>query len=86
LRLNYTYWVQESASHSCSRPPAVQLNSIFSAKTDPSENPEKNPGFGLFKTVINEEKRDMRMKCKLKFILYASNIPSYISFNVTREI
>jgi hypothetical protein len=26
--------------------PAVQLNSIFSAKTDPSENPEKNPGTG----------------------------------------
>jgi hypothetical protein len=25
--------------------------------------------YGLFKTVINEEKRDMRMKCKLKFIL-----------------
>jgi hypothetical protein len=24
-----------------SRPPAVQLNSIFSAKTDPRENPEK---------------------------------------------
>jgi hypothetical protein len=24
--------------------PAVQLNSIFSAKTDPRENPEKNPG------------------------------------------
>ena len=23
--------------------PAVQLNSIFSAKTDPRENPEKNP-------------------------------------------
>ena len=33
--------------------------------------------YGLFKTVINEEKRDMRMKCKLKFILYASNFSSY---------
>jgi hypothetical protein len=32
-----------SASCSCPRPPAVQLNSIFSAKTDPRENPEKNP-------------------------------------------
>jgi hypothetical protein len=29
--------------------------------------------YGLLKTVINEETRDMRMKCKLKFILYASN-------------
>jgi hypothetical protein len=28
---------------SCPRPPAVQLNSIFFAKTDPRENPEKNP-------------------------------------------
>ena len=35
--------------------------------------------YGLFKTVINEEKRDMRMKCKLKLILYASNFPSYVS-------
>jgi hypothetical protein len=26
--------------------PAVQLNSIFSAKTDPRENPEKNPESG----------------------------------------
>jgi hypothetical protein len=25
--------------------PAVQLNSIFSEKTDPRENPEKNPGY-----------------------------------------
>jgi hypothetical protein len=33
-----------SASRSCTTPPAVQLNSIFSAKTDPRENPEKNPG------------------------------------------
>ena len=33
----------------------------------------------LAKSVINEEKRDMRMKCKLKFILYASNFPSYVS-------
>jgi hypothetical protein len=33
----------------------------------------------LLKTVINEEQRDMRMKCKLKFILYASNFPSYVS-------
>jgi hypothetical protein len=35
--------------------------------------------YGLLKTVINEEKRDMRRKCKLIFILYASNFPSYVS-------
>jgi hypothetical protein len=29
-----------------SRPPAVQLNSIFSAKTDP--NPEKNPDLEFY--------------------------------------
>jgi hypothetical protein len=40
-QLLYTYWVQASASRSCPTPPAVQLNSIFSAKTDPRENPEK---------------------------------------------
>jgi hypothetical protein len=27
--------------------PAVQLNSIFSAKTDPRENPEKNPAMEM---------------------------------------
>ena len=26
--------------------------------------------YGLFKTVINEEKRDMRMKCKFNLNLY----------------
>jgi hypothetical protein len=31
--------------------------------------------YGLFKTVINEERRDMRMK----LTLYASNFPSYVS-------
>jgi hypothetical protein len=31
-----------------SRPPAVQLNSIFSAKTDPRENPEKNPDLEFY--------------------------------------
>jgi hypothetical protein len=36
--------LQASASCSCPRPPASQLNSIFSAKMDPRENPEKNPG------------------------------------------
>jgi hypothetical protein len=35
--------------------------------------------YDLLKTVINEEKREMRTKCKLKFILYASNFPSYVS-------
>jgi hypothetical protein len=28
--------------------PTVQLNSIFSAKTDPRENPEKNPDYNFF--------------------------------------
>ena len=31
--------------------PTVQLNSIFSAKTDPRENPEKNPDNYLIKFV-----------------------------------
>jgi hypothetical protein len=36
--------------------PTVQLNSIFSAKTDPRENPEKNPAFivgNLFNKICN---------------------------------
>ena len=32
--------------------PAVQLNSIFSAKTDPRENPEKKPDNHLFEFVL----------------------------------
>jgi hypothetical protein len=36
--------LQASDSRSCPTPRAVQLNSIFSAKTDPRENPGKNPG------------------------------------------
>jgi hypothetical protein len=37
LHLNYIYWGGVPAT------PTVQLNSFFSAKTDPRENPEKNP-------------------------------------------
>ena len=36
------------------------------------ENTVYTSNYGLLKTVINEEQRDMRMKCKLKFIFYAS--------------
>jgi hypothetical protein len=36
-RLNYIYWEGGAAT------PTVQLNSIFSAKTDPRENPGKKP-------------------------------------------
>jgi hypothetical protein len=35
--------LQVSDSRSCPTPRAVQLNSIFSAKTDPRENLGKNP-------------------------------------------
>jgi hypothetical protein len=44
--------------------------------------------YGLLKTVINEEQRDMRMKCKLKFILYASISQIFLPmfFNVTSAV
>ena len=47
---------------------------------------ENTSSYSLFKTVINEEKRDMRMKCKLKFVLYASNFLSYMFLNVTSVV
>jgi hypothetical protein len=39
------YWVQVGGGGGGggAATPAVQLNSIFSAKTDPRENPEKTP-------------------------------------------
>jgi hypothetical protein len=42
LRLNYIYW-GGGGGGGVPATPTVQLNSIFSAKTDPRENPEKNP-------------------------------------------
>ena len=38
------------------------------------------------KTVINEEKRDMRMKCKLEFILYMPQIFNPMFLNVTSAV
>jgi hypothetical protein len=49
VRLNCIYWVQVGGGGGVAATPAVQLNSIFSAKTDPRENPEKNLGRSVFK-------------------------------------